>query len=400
MTLHGWRVFGVLMSAGIASGGTLSLLSLAGCGGGEAPAPAPTAAPAPAPAPAATQTPAPANTTAAAPQAAPAPAASATQPAAGNTKWIRGIPYDVFYDRPLEIASNQTPLASGAAGLSATSPLAQPAVAAVTPQPAAAAPAAMTPMPPAATAPMPAATPMPAGGGGSAKEIDWAQVAPLDQLGEEVNGLRNDLQQKLNTLATYNASWEQIGKDAVVLAALAGIVERHPENVSWKPNAKIARDLAAEMNSAAAKTGRSAYTATKTPFDSIVDLLSGNPPQGKEAEDNLAFGEYADRSVLMSRMEGTLNGLKANITSLDRLNEDPASVKRRLTLLASLASVVRTDGYDYTQEPEYQAFARTFVEAALSARDAVDGKDFTTFSTGVATMQKTCNDCHAKYYFE
>ena len=352
--------------------GAAVLAATLGCGGSTPPA-----------APQATAPAAPAAAPAAAPVAAPVTAPS-TAPRSTATQWIGGIPYDVFYDRPLEVAADQTAL---------TSATAAPAVAANTAPPAAApsaAPAMPTPAPETAA---PAAS---TGGGGA---LDWAKVAPMEQLTAEITNLRNELQQKLGTLATYNQNWEAIGVDATALAALAGIVETHPEDVSWKPNAKIARTLAAAINSNAAKTGRSAYDATKAPFDNLVDLLSGNPPAGVEAEANAPFGDYADRSVLMKRLETTLNFLKANVNTPERMAENAAEAKRRLTVLSALMAVVTTPSYDHSGDADYQKFSGTFVNAAVSGRDAVDAKDFATYNAGLSTMQKTCSECHAKYAF-
>lgn len=351
-------------------------LLLLGCGGGAAPsAPPPAAAPqaaAPAPQPAA---------------AAPAPRAqvgAATRSTA--TKWIGGIPYDVFYDRPLDVVSDQAPLVVAATpGAPAMSPA---GTAAAPPPTASAAPPATSAAPPAAASP--------AGGGGA---IDWSQVAAIEQVTDEITSIRNELTQKLSQLSTYNSNWESVGVDATALAALAGVVEVHPGEVSWKANAKVARTLAAAINSNASKTGRSAYDATKSPFDSLVDLLSGNPPGGVQAEEQAPFSDYADRGVLMKRIESTLAGLKSNVNTPDRLKEDPAAVKRKLAMLGTLMSVVATPGYDYIEESEYKSFIHRFVSAAVSGRDAVDANDFNTFSGALGEMQKICGECHQKYAF-
>jgi hypothetical protein len=348
--------------------GAICAISLGGCSRDE-----PQTPPAAEPQPAVSQ---PAAALAGQPAVAPPP-----QARSGDTKWIGGIPYDVFYDRPLEIASDQTQLA--AAGTDVPTPQVPNA----SPMPA------ETPETP--ENPPPGSESMAAAGGA----VDWQKVAPIEQISEEISAVRNDLQQKLNTLATYNNSWEMIGVDATELAALAGVVERHPADVSWKENAKVARELASQINSNAAKTGRTAYDATKAPYDSLVDLLSGNPPPEVEAEDQAPFADFADRSVLMSRMESTLNNLKANINTPEKLAESPAEIKRKLTVLATLASVVSTDSYDYTAEPQYQKFVQTFVNAAVMGRDAVDANNYEGFQSSLGELQKTCNDCHGKYAF-
>ena len=160
----------------------LTAMLLAGCGGGEEPAAAPAGQTA---APAATQAGAPAAAQPSNPTASVAP----TQRSSA-TKWIGGIPYDVFYDNPLEVASDQTLLSNAAAAPAA------PSVG--TPPPA----TIETPMPTPAPSPG-AATPPPASSGGG---IDWAAVAPMEQLEEAITSIRNELQNKLNTLATTTAS--------------------------------------------------------------------------------------------------------------------------------------------------------------------------------------------------
>ena len=70
-----------------------------------------------------------------------------------------------------------------------------------------------------------------------------------------------------------------------------------------------------------------------------------------------------------------------------------------MTVLATLMSVVNTEGYDYVEEDDYRKFVNAFVGAAVDGRDAVDAKNLDGFTAAVNEMQKTCNDCHGKYAF-
>jgi hypothetical protein len=257
--------------------------------------------------------------------------------------------------------------------------------------------AAATPVAPTTSTPQPAPAAAPTATAAAAGAIDWAAIAPQDQLLEEVTRLRNELTAKLNTLADYNKNWETIGVDATALAAIAGVVEQHPGEVSWKANAPLVRHLASEINSNAAKTGRSAYDATKAPYDSLIDLLSGNPPSGVTADANVPFGDYADRSVLMASIEAALNYAKSNVNTEARLAEDAAEAKRKMTVLATLMTIAATPNYGSTDEEDFQGYAQTFIKAAVSGREAVEAKDLSSFTEAVNVMQKTCAECHAKY---
>ncbi|MEZ6058135.1 MAG: hypothetical protein R3C01_15665 [Planctomycetaceae bacterium] len=377
----GWWGFGGFVGTLSLGGMLLSLASLVGCGRGSTPTPSTEP----------TQATASAGSTAFAPAtgAGMVPgtnveAAPMMSTAASSTKWIGGIPYDVFYDAPLTVASNAASLGPAATPGSG-GPMAEAVASAGT-----------ATTPPQTGTPMTTTTPEPMGAGGA---IDWNAVAPIEMVVEEVKQLRIRLTGHLGTVATYNKGKEDISQDANVLAAIAGVVEVHPGEVSWKEKAKFLRDLSYDMYMAADGTGSKPFNATQAPFEQIEVLLNGGSAPDKDSMEKVPFADVADRTQLMYRIRKTFDNLKSNINTEARLTSEADMVQREFAVLALIGQVISDKSYEYSESPEYRGFAKTFTDAAISGRQAAEAKNFTVYMEAIATIQKTCADCHGKFAF-
>lgn len=296
-------------------------------------------------------------------------------PARKETKWIGTIPYDVFYDRPLEIAADGTRLDGGT-----------PALATATDPASASTALPDTPAPESEPAPKP-----------SIVGPDWKAVIPMPVLEEEVKVLRTRLGANLNTLATYNKNIPAIANDGNILAAMAAVAVVHPDAVNWKEKAPFVRDLAYNIFISADGTGRTPYTATKEPFDRIITMLDGGPPPDMEAEPLVPFADVIYIPEMMKRIDSSVTALKANINTEQRMKEDPNSVIRELRVLATFAAIMGTEGYEFAGEQKYQDFVKAFRDAGLEGADAVAAGNFIAFQEALNKLQSSCGTCHQQY---
>lgn len=296
-----------------------------------------------------------------------------------STEWIGDIPFDVYYDRPLEIARNDQTIAVTTTTPGETG----------TPEPAET-----------QGEPAPMVTPMPMSTATTGGAIDWEQVIPIEVLNEEVKQIRNRLSANLQTVATFNREQEANKLDAVVLSGLAAIAVLHPGDLNWKDKAPHIRDLANVIFVNSSDTGREPYAACEVAFEQIQTMLDGGPvPPELTADPARSPVEVADRFDLMYRFRLTSSHLKSNINSEARLKEDVPGVTRELSVLAGLATLVSMDGYGYADESDYQGHIATFLEAVNTSRTGAQLESFEQFSQGVAAIQKACNDCHQQYAF-
>jgi len=231
-------------------------------------------------------------------------------------------------------------------------------------------------------------TPSPAAG-----KVDWQGLAPIDLLVDEVKQIRVRLEKNLQKVGDFNKNVGAISTDAAVLAAIAGVVERHPEKVNWKAKASNIRDLAGEVYMKAEGSGSKPFNATKTPFEDIKRLLDGESA-AKEAATAAPFAESADRGALMKRLESTYNSLKSNVNSPGRLKEEAENVHRELSIMSVLITVMADESYDQASDPRYAAFVSKIVEQQKASDEAARGGNFDDFSANLSKINVTCNECH------
>jgi hypothetical protein len=306
---------------------------------------------------------------AAAPTANPAAptAAAPVDPAHPEMKWIGKIPYDVFYDQPLNVAADSTIVATVAPSAGTQAP--------------------STPMTPTATpAPTPAAAPI-AGG------IDWNVLAPMPALVDEVKQTRGRLEKNLLKVGDFNKNTAVIGQDGALLAAIGAVVAKHPGEVNWKDKAGFIRDLGYQINVKAEGSGMKPYNATKTPFEDLKRLLDGEAPSGT-AKDDVPFSEVADRAALMGKLNAKYESVKSNVNSAGRLKEEKERVLGDLAIMNLLMTVMGDHSYDQADDPRYAGYVQSMMNDQKAAIEAATSENFESYSAAVGKINNTCNECH------
>ena len=299
-----------------------------------------------------------------------------------RTRWIGDVPYDVFYDRPLEVYGNTPPavatVSSADPGVNVTPPQQSEGTstsAAPVAEPAVGDPS--SPVEPSAVA--------------------WAFVAPIDRLEAETKEIRTRLSANLQTVATFNANVDGIETDGSVLALIAAIIERHPQKVNWQDRARYVRQLAYDVYINASGKGRGPFTSTQAPFEKIVGILDGGPPPEIEAAERIPLGEAGDRSQVMLRFETGFAWLRSDINTPARMKEEKERVIRETTVLAALATELADASFDTTDQAQYQQFLQQFIAGEQAMTAAAELDDFAGYEQARDSVQKSCDACHLEY---
>ena len=345
-----------------------SIAVVGGCSGKSPPAAAPGAAPVTVAAPAPGIAPAAADTST---------MAQPVNSAHPETKWIGKIPYDAFYDHPLDVAKDNTPVNGGGTG-NPTAPGED--ATSVTPSPV-------------DTHPAPADAAVKAAEG----KTDWGKVIPLELALEAVKVARSEVNANLQTVPKYNAGMESIRSDAALIGMLAMIVAEHPEAANWKAKAKYIRDLSYEIQGKATEKGSGPKEATSQLFEQITAILDGGQPPEKESKDSVPYVEVADRSEMMKIIDKTMNDLKSNIGDPKRMKEQASEVTRQLSVLHALGVMMSDSSYDAADNPEYQGYAKAFINGASLGVEAVKSDKFDEFQGALNKLNNSCNECHPKF---
>lgn len=294
---------------------------------------------------------------------------------------IDGIPVDVFFDRPLQVAADKTTVGSPATQ----------AVAASDAKPMPAADGNTKPM---------ADTPKPASSGG-AGATSWDKLVSVDTLLDSVKTCRNQWAQRLANVQTYNSAQLEMPVFGTEMVFLAELARLHPGEVRWKKDAKFIRVLAMEVvkvASGAEGKGKKAFDTINSNFQKIGDILDGNTPPGLPmAEDDATFEATADIKYLMKRLERAENGLKNNAGSEENMKKNVASVSKEVVLYYAIAQAITDKSYGYESEGDYNKAANAMREAAKGMQKALTDNNFAEFDNLRNVVTQKCSECHMTY---
>ncbi|MEX0717705.1 MAG: hypothetical protein WD066_14015 [Planctomycetaceae bacterium] len=289
-------------------------------------------------------------------------------------KWVGKVPLDVFFDDPLRIVEDSRPVATA----SASSPSSVPTV---SPAPS------IAPVGATATTAQPAAT---AG--------NWADAIGHDVLDDEVKKIVNRLNEKLQTVGTYNSSHLELPPHINTLAVLAEVAVEHPGEVRWKDKAKYIRDLAGRMAAEKLQQGAKSHKALQEPFEQITVLMSGSDPGGlPDSPERRPFSEVSEFFYIMKRIESGSTWLKVNVTSDEALSSSKEDVLREAGVLSVLGKVIVSEGSDYADFEDFVGYSKDLVEAGRQMTAAAHAGNFAEYDKGITRAYKACQECHSVY---
>ena len=284
---------------------------------------------------------------------------------AAGRRWIGEIPFDVFYDNPLEIANDDTPIGVAANSTDPDQPNDSPSTG-------------------------DDATP--------GKGTDWKSVVSMETLEAEVKRIRNAMTRSLQGVGQYNAGYKDLQIDGGTLAAIAGIIIEHPDPISWKEDAKYIRDLGTRIEESSQKLGKKSFDATVISYEQFSSLLNRSKPADlSEADEKIPVADRADRSTLMRRIDKAFQQMKSNVTTMSALEEQKKVVLHESAILAALTKVIMTESYDLFDDEEYRILAQTMYQASKAMETAVGNKDFSAFDKDLSTLNNVCTQCHTSY---
>ena len=293
----------------------------------------------------------------------------------GGQRSIDGIPLDVFFDRPLEVASDQR--TGGTA----------PAVAATTPDATTAAPTESAGDPPAAPKP---------------DDVSWSELIAAELLNEEIRSLRNEMQSRLTNMGAYKKAVLELPVFGSAVAFFAEVASRHDGDISWKEHAKHIRVLGARIaavTSASDAQTKKAYDEVNNAYLTINEILNNNTPaELPEIEDEAPdFAEFADMFYLMKRMERGQQWMQTDTGSESGFNDKAATLAREVAVMVALTQAYYAPGYGYSDDEEFLGYLNKLRDAGIGMRKASEEKDFAKYDELRSVAGQQCTQCHSVF---
>ncbi len=286
-------------------------------------------------------------------------------------------PDDVWFPDPIKVALDKSPLGGASTAAAASG----------TPE------ASVKPPEMSADKPKPDAPTE----GGASKPGGWDLVT-ADVVTVEVKQVKTRMADSLSNVNKYNGQYKKnIRMDASVLAAIATIVGTKNDGASWKGDAKYVRDLSANVIKEASGLEKKHYDATKTAWEDLDGLLSGNKPAKlPDSAPEVPFSETVNRGGAMLRMDKAYELLK-QFSTADALKKNQEMALHEAAILAVLTKVVASPGYPDIEEEDYQKIATAMEQYSAEAMTAAKEQNFAAYGDALSRMGKSCTECHTNY---
>ncbi|MAG93049.1 MAG: hypothetical protein CMJ48_04800 [Planctomycetaceae bacterium] len=296
----------------------------------------------------------------------PVPGSRTAQLSTGKT--VNGIPYDVFFDNPLEVARTEG------------------TVAAATP---------ILPTPGETLSPKTEPTTDP--DDAPREKVDWEATISMDVIVAELKDIRNLMNRVMQSVRSYNLGYMEMEVPSGMLVAMAALIERHPGEVSWKAHAGQLRDLAVVIGEKSTEKGKTVFEATRPAFEQMIDILDGSPPADlPKADERTPFGAIVETSLLMKRIDVADKFFRENGQEA-AFKSSADQIKHEAAILAALSEMCMDSSYEYAEDPAYVDYSRVMRNGSQQIVRAVEADDFVSFEKGMVIVQKACTDCHGVF---
>lgn len=292
-------------------------------------------------------------------------------------KMVGDIPLDVYFDNPLEVASNQGTIGTPAVAMT-TGGGTPPATGAVS---------------------EPETGPEPPAEERSGGDVSWGDLITAEQIKDEVKSIRNDLNSRMTNFGAYKRTTLELPVFASTLCFLADLGRRHEGDISWKDKAHFIRDLSyeiVEITSSSTAGVKKSYDSVNDAFLKICDILDNNDPPGlPESEPEAGFVDFADFGFLMKRMERGGLWLQNETGGESGFTEKGELAKREVAVQAAISQVFMDEDFGYAEYEDFVGWATEMRDAATGMGKAVDGKSFDEYDKLRSVVGQKCTQCHS-----
>jgi hypothetical protein len=227
----------------------------------------------------------------------------------------------------------------------------------------------------------------------------WSKLIDAESLETEIKRLAQAVAQDVTSPTEFKGgAYQNCRRHFSVLATLFAIAAEYDGEARWQDAAPGLRNMFARAGyNCKVGTDQTYQEATQRKQD-LADLVSGSRPPAAEAERAADWSQVTDRPPLMQRLniahEERLTKWLANEREFGRHSEE---VRHEAQLIAAIADVIGREGFDYWDEEQYAAYARSLKQAATDVAVSVELDNFQQAREAGNRMTKACADCHDGY---
>jgi hypothetical protein len=238
-----------------------------------------------------------------------------------------------------------------------------------------------------------------AAGQAAAASFAWSQLIDAETIETEIKRLAESVAQAVAAPGQFKADgFKECRRDFSELAVLLGVAGEYDGPVRWQDVAPGLRDeLARAGRNAKAGSDQTYQEATARKQD-LDDLIRGARPQVPPAAKAPEWGQLADLSPLMQRMNiAELGRIKPSLADATQFKQHRDEVRHEAQVLAMIAEVIGREGFDNWDEAEYAGYRQELRQGATELTKAAAGDNFDAARAANVRIIKACTECHADY---
>jgi hypothetical protein len=230
-------------------------------------------------------------------------------------------------------------------------------------------------------------------------KVRWSERVSAGTLEDEIKAIRGRLAQALEDPRDFQAQGHGLIRPSLTTAAIVfAVIDQFDGQVRWKDDARAARDrfaLAAE-NARAGSVQVTRQVAERA--QELEDLIRGGRLSGAGAEPDQGWPEFADRQMLMQRLEaGTESTLTPSVATPADVQQHREALLHESELTAMFARVLVQPDMPDADDATYRTWCEQLERAALDLRQAVQGGDAAAAERALRNMKAQCAACHEAY---
>lgn len=228
----------------------------------------------------------------------------------------------------------------------------------------------------------------------------WSKMISPESLEAEVKALVPEVANTVKTQNDFKAGGHNRARiHFSTLATVFGVISEYDGDVRWKSSAAGLRKMFSQAGFNCKTSSDSAYKEAKVRSDELASLIRGGtvetPPN---QESGVPWPEVVNRPPLMQRMEvAQRERLKAWTSDSGTFGKNKDAILREAQLLAVLALVIKSDGYEYSDDDTYVEYADELQKHCMTVAEAVKANDFATAQSATSLINKACDACHGDY---
>ncbi len=227
----------------------------------------------------------------------------------------------------------------------------------------------------------------------------WSALISAETLEDEVKAQVNPLAAAVQSPTAFKGKGHETARqDFSLLAVLFAVIGQYDAQVRWQAEAPSLRDLFARAGFNCKAATDSSFNEAKRRSQDLAELVRGGAVETRPAEADFEWPAIANRPPLMKRMEQSLRERLDPWTASDRdFAKNRAAIEHEAQLLAVLARVIKSEGYDYAEDESYRKYIDQLEQQCLELIDACKTSTLPKAQSATRLLNKTCDACHGEY---